>query len=100
MLPEPERRRGRLPDVWGTVLLATGTGLVGLGLVQGPEWGWLDARVLASFAPGCVLLPACVRRSGRHPAPALELALLRVREVATANAATVIFAAAFFGKLL
>ncbi len=100
VLPEPQRRRGRLPDLWGTVLLATGTGLVGLGLVQGPEWGWLDARVLASLALGCVLLPACARRSARHPAPAFELALLRVREVATANAATVIFAAAFFGKLL
>ncbi len=100
VLPAPERTAERVPDAWGTVVLATGVGLIGLGLVQGPEWGWLDARVLASLALGCLLLPVCVRRSQHHPAPALELALLRVREVAAANAATVIFAMAFFAKLL
>ncbi len=100
VLPAPQRRPQPLPDVWGTVLLATGVGLVGLGLVQGPEWGWQDPRVLAGIALGSLLLPVCVRRASRHPAPALELGLLRVRAVAVANAATVIFGAAIFAKLL
>ncbi len=44
--------------------------------------------------------PCAFGAQSRHPAPALELGLLRVREVAVANAATVIFAVAFFAKLL
>ena len=36
--------------------------VVALGLVQGPEWGWGDGRVLGSVACGCLLLPACALR--------------------------------------
>ena len=96
----PAKRTDRLPDALGSVLLAAGAGLVALGLVQGPEWGWQDGRVLGSLALACLLLPACVLRSRGHPAPALDLALLRIRDVAVANTATVVFAAAFFAKIL
>ena len=100
ILQAPASREAGLPDPWGTVLLATGVGLVALGLVQGPEWGWQDGRVLGSLALACLLLPAGVMRSRGHPTPAFDLSLLRVRDVAVANTATVVLAAAFFAKIL
>ena len=46
---EPEDGR---PDLLGAAALALGIGLLTLGIVKGPEWGWLDPATLASFA-GC-----------------------------------------------
>src|SRR6201996_1942699 len=43
---EPEDGR---PDLLGALFLALGIGLLTLGIVQGPEWGWSDGRVVGSF---------------------------------------------------
>jgi EmrB/QacA subfamily drug resistance transporter len=93
-------RSARVPDLLGTAMLAAGVGVTALALVEGPDWGWGDWRVVLAFAAALVLLPLSVLRARRHPAPALERRLLRVRGFAVANAATAIFAAAFFAKIL
>lgn len=41
--------RRRMPDLRGALLLAVTLGLVTLGLVKGPDWGWLSVATVGSF---------------------------------------------------
>lgn len=94
---EPEDGR---PDLLGAAELALGIGLLTLGIVKGPDWGWADPRALASFAGAVALVVAFVVRSAHHPAPVIELPLLRVRSFAIANLAAMVFFAGFGAMLL
>ncbi len=91
---------GRLPDVVGIAMFAGAMALLALGLTREDVWGWLDIRVVGSLALGVVLLTGFVARSRRHPAPAIDLSLLAGRTVRAANLAVVVFAAAFYAKIL
>jgi EmrB/QacA subfamily drug resistance transporter len=90
----------RLPDALGSALLAGGVGLLALGIVKGPDWGWTSFETLASIAAGVSLLPLVIWRSARHPAPVIELSLYRIRSFAVANAGILTFSAAFYALLL
>ena len=94
--PDP----GPRPDVIGAVMLAGGIALLVLGIVKGPDWGWTSSGVIASFAAGAALVPAFLVRSSRHPAPVVELPMLRVRSFAVANLGALLFFAAFAAMLL
>jgi EmrB/QacA subfamily drug resistance transporter len=94
---EPEDGR---PDLLGAAMLALGIGLLTLGIVQGPEWGWTDGRVLGSFVAAILLVVAFLFRSAHHHAPVIELPLLRVRSFALANLATLVFFMGFGAMLL
>lgn len=90
----------RRPDVIGATLLAFGIGALVLAIIQGPDWGWASSRVVGSFSAALVLLALVMRRSGRHPEPVVEPAIVRVRSFAIASAALLIFSAAFSAFLL
>jgi MFS family permease len=75
-------------------------GALAFAIVEGPEWGWTDSRVIAAFVAVAAMVPAVVFRSGRHPVPAVELSLFRVRSFAVANVVMLFYAAAFFSTLL
>jgi len=94
---EPEDGR---PDLLGAAELALGIGVLTLGIVKGPDWGWADGRTLAAFAAAVLLVAAFVRRSAHHHAPVIELPLLRVRSFALANLAALVFFAGFGAMLL
>jgi EmrB/QacA subfamily drug resistance transporter len=94
---EPEDGR---PDLLGAAELAFGIGVLTLGIVKGPEWGWGDERTLATFAAAVLLVATFVRRSAHHHAPVIELPLLRVRSFALANLAALVFFAGFGAMLL
>ena len=94
---EPEDGR---PDLLGAAMLALGIGLLTLGIVKGPDWGWSDPRDVASFAAALALIVAFVVRSAHHHAPVIELPLLRVRSFALANLATLVFFSGFGSMLL
>ena len=94
-----DARATRLPDIPGIALLVAAVGLLTLGLTQGPHWGW-DERVLGAFALAAVLGVVFLRRCARHPAPVVELALLRVPAFALAGLSTLLFSAGFAGLLL
>ncbi|MBK5219016.1 MAG: MFS transporter [Thermoleophilia bacterium] len=94
---EPEDGR---PDLLGAAALALGIGLLTLGIVKGPDWGWTDPRALASFAGAAALIVAFVYRSAHHHAPVIELPLLRVRSFALGNLAAAVFFAGFAAMLL
>lgn len=66
----------------------------------GPHLGVAVGRVLGALAAAILLLAVVVARSARHPTPALELSLFRLRRFSVANAALLVFALGFFALLL
>jgi EmrB/QacA subfamily drug resistance transporter len=100
-LPESrERTGGPRPDILGSLVLAAGIALLTTGVVKGPDWGWTDWRIEGSFVAATALVALFARRSARHPAPVIELPLLRVRSFAIGNLATMVFFAGFSAMLL
>jgi len=100
LLRESREPQTAFPDALGALLLAGGVGALALGIVQAPEWRWGSVRVLGAFAVAVALLAVFVRRSTRHRAPVIELALFRVRSFAVANAGGFVFAMGFYALLL
>jgi EmrB/QacA subfamily drug resistance transporter len=90
----------RIPDLFGTGLIAVGIGAIALALVKGPSWGWTSTRDLVTFAVGLLGVVGFWVRSEHHPLPVVEPALLRVRAFAWSNATAVLFNIAFAGSLL
>ncbi|HEV8238662.1 MAG TPA: DHA2 family efflux MFS transporter permease subunit [Thermoanaerobaculia bacterium] len=100
LLRERREPRTRFPDALGAIMLAGGVGALALAIVQGPQWRWGSARVVAAFAASAALLAAFVWRSARHRAPVIELSLFRVRSFTVANAGGFVFALGFYALLL
>jgi EmrB/QacA subfamily drug resistance transporter len=91
---------GPLPDAIGVALLIAGVALLSLGIVKGEDWGWDSARVIGSLVLAVIALAAFVVRSATHPAPVIELSLLRVRSFAVANVGVFLFALSFYALLV
>lgn len=99
VLPE-SRVAGPVPDLLGSALLTVAIGALAFALVNGPEWGWGDGRVVAGFATALVVGGAFLARSARHASPVVELAMLRVRSFSLATSAALLFNAGFAAMLL
>ncbi len=56
-------------DFVGAALLTVGIGSLALALVQGPDWGWTDNRVLIAFAVAAVTLLSFWWSNSRHRTP-------------------------------
>lgn len=92
-------QRGRFPDIVGSLLLIVAIASLTLGLVKGPDWNW-DGRALGAFAGSAILLSLFTLRSARHPAPVVELPLLRPPPFALSALAALLFFSAFAVLLL
>jgi EmrB/QacA subfamily drug resistance transporter len=90
----------RRPDLLGSALAVAAVGSLALGAVQGPEWGWGDARTIAAFAASATLTPLLLWRCAAHPAPVLELSLFRGRSFSTGNLGALLLGTSFFGFVL
>ena len=90
---------GRVPDILATVLLAGSVALIALALTQGPEWGWGDIRVLGCFSIAAAFQVALAVRS-RSQSWTTSRFSLRIPSVRVANVAILIFACAFYAKIL
>jgi EmrB/QacA subfamily drug resistance transporter len=91
---------GRGPDLLGASLLTVSIGALSLGLVKGGEWGWDSGRIVGSFVASAVLLVVFLLQSRRHPAPVVEMALLRIGRFRTANIALLVFGMSFAAEIL
>ncbi|MGD0609644.1 MAG: MFS transporter, partial [Streptosporangiaceae bacterium] len=83
------------PDLPGAALLAAAVGLLALALVEAPSWGWGSAAFAALLIASVACGAAMVARSTRHPAPVIELGLLRSRTFSGTFAASVLYYAGF-----
>ena len=85
------------PDLTGALLLALAVGALVLAIVQTEEWGLVSPGVLAAFAAAAAGLAALAHRSRRHPAPVVDVALLRRRAFAVTSVLTFVGAVGFYG---
>jgi EmrB/QacA subfamily drug resistance transporter len=99
-LAERRERDAVRPDMLGAAGLIAAIGSLVVAIVKGQEWGWGSPAVLALLAATIVLLPAIWWRSGRHVAPVVDPAMLRVRSFGLAVGASVLFFGGFGAMLL
>lgn len=100
LIPDAEPARGALPDPAGTIMVAAGLGGLVAGVTEGQRWGWTAPGTFAALGLGALLTLIALRRSLRHPNPALAVELWRSRPFALTNAASFAFGAAMFAWLL
>ncbi|MFJ8043724.1 MFS transporter [Kitasatospora sp. NPDC096147] len=101
VLRRPQTRDGGpLPDLLGAALLTLAIAALAAALVKADDWGWTSTRTLGGLLATASLTGWFLHRSARHRAPIVELPLLRVPSFAAANAAALLFTAAFAGMLL
>jgi EmrB/QacA subfamily drug resistance transporter len=94
-----ERATGR-PDVIGAAMFSAAIAALVLAIVQGQSWGWGGPRVIGLFVAAVALTAIVAGRSVRHPLPLVEPTIVRIRAVARANLASVLFFMAFATLLL
>ena len=79
-------------DLLGIPMGTAAVGLLALGIIEGPRWGWTSPPILAAFTGFVILAPLFVVRSLRHSAPLLNLRLFTNRAVWSANLANIFMA--------
>ena len=89
-----------VPDPLGVLLVAAVPAVLSLGIIEGPDWGWSDPRVIGAFVVAALLFPVFLWRTTTAARPVLDLALFKVRQFRLVNVATLLFATAFYGLLL
>jgi len=88
------------PDALGAVLATAGVGALTLGLVEGGDWGWASARIVAALAASAALLAGFALHCARNRNPLVEPGLFRARGYAGASVVMFAFSAAFGAMLL
>ena len=88
------------PDFFGAALLAGAVGMLALGVVKAPDWGWTGDRVLGLWLAALVLAGIVWVRSRRHPAPILEPELFRIPTFRLAISGFFVFSTGMFALLL
>jgi len=83
-------------DIAGAVTVTSSLMLAVYAIVNGNEAGWASARTLGLLAAAAVLLAVFLGIELRVRAPLVPLGLFRLRNVATANVAGVLWAAGMF----
>src|SRR5256714_1306633 len=86
---------GRL-DVAGAVTVTAALMLAVYAIVNGNEAGWTSAQTIGLLAAAAALLAVFIGIEARVRSPLMPLGLVRLRNVATANAVGVLWAAAMF----
>jgi len=96
LLPAGRGQPGVRLDVAGAVAITSALMLAVYAVVNGNERGWLSAHTLGLLGAAAVLFVAFLVIESRVRAPLMPLALFRLRNVATANVAGVLWAASMF----
>jgi MFS family permease len=85
VVPAGETRGGPRVDVQGAALLALALGSALLALSEGSAWGWASGAVLALFAVAVLAGTSWAIYELRTSQPLVDLRLLRIRTVLTAD---------------
>ena len=96
LLPAGGARPGSRLDVAGAVTITASLMLAVYGIVNGQQDGWTSALTLGRLAGAVALFAVFLVVESRVAAPLVRLSLFRRRNLATANAVAVLWAAAMF----
>jgi EmrB/QacA subfamily drug resistance transporter len=96
LLPSARGAVARRLDVAGAVTVTASLMLAVYAIVNGNEQGWTSARTLGLLGAAAALLALFLGIESRVSSPLMPLGLFRLRNVATANAVGVLWAAAMF----
>ena len=97
LLPHlPGTATGTRLDVWGAITITASLMLAVYAIVNGHEAGWRSVQTIAILAAAVALLASFLVIESRVKSPLMPLGLFRLRNVATANVAAVLWAAAMF----
>ncbi|MFI0515641.1 EmrB/QacA subfamily drug resistance transporter [Streptomyces canus] len=95
-LTESRAGDGRRLDLPGALLVTGGLAVLAYGISQTEAAGWTAAATLVPLAVGLALVGGFLVVESRTTAPLMPLGLLRVRAVASANAAMFLSGSALF----
>ena len=99
-LPESSvRKPGRL-DIVGAFILTVGLVSLLLAVNKGQSWGWGDGKTIGLLAVGVVALVVFVLVELRAKEPLIDMRLMKIRGVWTANVVAVVFGFAMFGTFV
>lgn len=96
LVPAGRRQAGQRLDVAGAVSVTASLMLAVYAVVNGNEAGWASGQTVGLLAGAGVLLASFLVVESRVASPLMPLGLFRLRNVATANVAGVLWAAAMF----
>jgi EmrB/QacA subfamily drug resistance transporter len=100
LVPEsPLRTPGRINWAAGA-LMTTGISLVLLAISQTTTWGWGSAKTLGLLAAGLLFTAAWIAVEVRSDHPLVDMAMMRVRGVWTANAAAFLLGAGLYSAFI
>lgn len=99
-VPEsPVRVPGRVNWLAGAVMAAGVTSIL-LGISQAGSWGWASARTLGLIAFGLAVCAVWVAIELRSREPLVDMAMMRMRSVWSANAAAFLIAAGMYSSFI
>jgi EmrB/QacA subfamily drug resistance transporter len=97
LLPKDRPREGTVRlDFAGAITVTSSMMLAVYAIVNGQQLGWTSTTTLALLGTAAALLIAFLVIESRVREPLMPLALFKLRNVATANSAAVLWAAAMF----
>ncbi|MFI9834290.1 MFS transporter [Streptomyces sp. NPDC051913] len=95
-LSESRAGDGRRLDLPGAVLVTAGLATLAYGISQTEAEGWASAATVVPLLAGAALIGLFLAVEARTAAPLMPLGLLRLRSVASANAAMFLSGSAMF----
>jgi EmrB/QacA subfamily drug resistance transporter len=86
-IPADELKGERVRIPWrSSALMALGLSVLLIAVSESSTWHWVSTRTVTALVAGAFILTAWVRQELRSPNPLVNMALMRRRGVATANA--------------
>jgi EmrB/QacA subfamily drug resistance transporter len=99
-VPESPVKSPARIDWLGALGLAVGLSCVLLAVSEGNSWGWGSARVIGLIAGGLLVLAVWTRFEIREPEPLVDMRMMRLRGVWTANLTALLVGFGMFGAFL
>ncbi len=99
-VPESPVRVNAKIDWGGATLLSLGLVCVLIAVGDGNDWGWLSAQVILLIAGGLAVLAYWAAYETRHPAPLVDMAMMKARGVWTTNLAGFLLGFGMFGSFI
>jgi EmrB/QacA subfamily drug resistance transporter len=99
LVPESKDPAAPRLDIPGFLLSTAGLTALVWGIIEAPEWGWTDGRILGAFAGALVALAAFAVWETRTTHPMLDVRLFRNRRFSAASGAITLSFFALFGAI-